>query len=104
MNRFLFIACLTLACGEDEEPALERLAPPAPGEGFQLSVEVKAPPHAEIWKCAIYRIPTRDFAAVNRVHYLQTPGLHHMTVSTPGLHPASEPSGMYDCDAIYSTL
>lgn len=85
----------------DPEP-LPTLDPPAAGEGFQLTLTgVVAEPGQEIWWCSVYPIPIDEIANVQWVRYLQNEGLHHMTVSAPGLGPGDTPYGEYDCNDLY---
>ncbi|MFT7623511.1 MAG: hypothetical protein ACI9WU_002694 [Myxococcota bacterium] len=89
------------------EPAIEPLAPPAEGKGFQVTMEAVAPPYEEIWVCDVYAMPIETIAAVNRVEVQQTEGTHHLTLSTLGLSSAGKvPHGRYDCNDLYgdSTL
>lgn len=86
------------ACGEPEAPIVAPLEPPPAEQGFQLKMEVTAEPGAELWKCAVYRIPIEQLAAVNKVVYQQNNGMHHMTLSTPSLNGVSYPYGIHDCD------
>lgn len=82
----------------------DELPPPALEEGFQMGIDTVAPAGGEIWKCAVADLPTPPgaFTPVNRVHALQSPGVHHMDVMALGLLQGVviEP-GMYDCDALY---
>jgi len=84
-----------------EEEAFVPLAPPPEGEGFQLSMEYEAPPNSETWICDIYPLPTTDFSMVNWVELQQTPGTHHLTLSTLGLTPIGLEPGRYDCNDLY---
>lgn len=100
-----------LACGTPTEKqtdtsdgGVELLEPPAEGEGFQLSMETTVEPYSEAWVCSVYSLPTTEVAAVNWVEYQQTPGTHHMTLSTPGLIPGVVEPGMYDCQELLSGL
>lgn len=84
----------------------DELPPPPLEEGFQMGIDTVAPAGGEIWKCAVADLPTPGgaFTPVNRVHALQSPGVHHMDVMALGLLQGVviEP-GMYDCDALYET-
>jgi len=80
--------------------ALPTLAPPADGEGFQLTLEAVAPALSEIWTCEVYPLPTDGVASVNRVEYLQNEGTHHLTLST-FLAAGTIPHGTYDCNDLY---
>lgn len=84
----------------------DELPPPPVGEGFQMGIDTVAPAGAEIWKCAVADLPTPPgaFTPVNRVHALQSPGVHHMDVMALGLlRGVTIEPGMYDCDDLYST-
>lgn len=101
----LLVAAL-LACSVDPEDTdlaeIPVLAPPAAGDGFQISMFGTAPANSEVWLCEVYDLPTDEMAAVNAVQYLQNEGTHHMTLSTTAL--ATEPlaPGSYDCNALYA--
>lgn len=98
----LLAACTPAA--EDPADARPTLDPPAEGEGFQLSMEATVGPYEEAWLCAVYPIPIDAPSPVNWMEFVQTPNLHHMTLSTPSLtgHPF-EP-GMYDCNDLYAEM
>ncbi|MDP2311662.1 MAG: hypothetical protein Q8P41_02060 [Pseudomonadota bacterium] len=78
------------------------LAPPAAGEGFQISMFGTAPPNAEVWLCSVYALPTDEPAAVNSVEYLQNEGTHHMTLSTTALSDTPIAEGTYNCEDLYA--
>ena len=61
-----------------------------------------APAGTEVWRCAVYDLPTTELTAVNWVEYQQNPGTHHMTLSTLGLTANdSIDVGQYDCQELY---
>src|SRR5262245_45647417 len=93
----LSLLLLAAACGSSSPAVDDQLAPPEAGKGFQLSMSTTAPPGTEIWKCAGYPIPMDPLAPVNRVEYVQSPGMHHMTLSTPSLLGRTIPYGLHDC-------
>jgi hypothetical protein len=97
---------LLLACKSDptdSSPSIPTLDPPAEGEGFQLAMtDLIVEPFTEVWLCNVYPIPTTTTANVNWVDYVQTPGLHHVTVSTLGFTAGLVPYGSYDCNALYA--
>lgn len=78
------------------------LEPPPEGMGFQLTMEAIAPPHEEVWLCAVYPLPTDALASVNWVEYQQNPGTHHLTLSTLGLVPMGLEPGTYPCEDLYA--
>ncbi len=84
----------------------DELPPPPLAEGFQMGIDTVAPAGGEIWKCAVADLPTPPgpFTPVNRVHALQSPGVHHMDVMALGLLAGVDlEPGMYDCDELYET-
>lgn len=101
-----------MGCGEASEKQVDSseqdsvipLAPPAEGEGFQLSMEATVAPYSEAWICSVYPLPTSEVASVNWVEYQQTPGTHHMTLSTPGLIPGLVEPGEYQCEELLGSL
>ena len=98
----LLLASACLPGGPTADPVDDTLAPPLDGQGFQLSIDVTAPPRSEIWKCVVYPMPNTEISAVNSVEYIQTPGMHHMTLSTLGFNSADRIAhGEYDCEALY---
>ena len=98
----LVLSCSTAPTDSADADALPVLAPPAAGDGFQLTMFGTAPAHTEVWLCSVYDLPTTEAAAVNRVEYLQTPGTHHMTLSTTALGDTPIASGDYDCADLYA--
>ena len=103
MRRLLFLsALLAVGCstGPTADEVDDTLEPPLEGQGFQLSIDVEAPPHSEVWKCVVYPMPNTEISAVNSVEYIQTPGMHHMTLSTLGVGVHME-AGTFDCEALY---
>jgi hypothetical protein len=104
------LALLLLSCnGDDAVPAedvsaddeVPTLDPPPEGAGFQISMTGSAPAFSETWLCAVYDLPTTDYAAVNSVEFMQNGGTHHMTLSTLGLTGGDLEPGMYDCEELY---
>jgi hypothetical protein len=84
------------------DPNTPTLAPPAENEGFQLSLDVVAPAGTEIWICEVYPMPLKGGANINRVTMQQTPGTHHLTLSTLGLLGGGKLEyGRYDCNDLY---
>ena len=57
-----------MGCGEPSEKLVDTseqnsvipLAPPADGEGFQLSMEATVAPYSEAWICSVYPLPTSE--------------------------------------------
>jgi hypothetical protein len=74
------------------------------GEGFQLSMNTVVDPYAEAWICSVYPIPIDEPADVNSIEFIQTEGLHHMTLSTPSLFDSPLPHGMYNCEDLYTEM
>ncbi len=79
------------------------LAPPADGDGFQVSLFGTAPPYTEVWLCDVYDLPTDEAAAVNSVQFLQNEGTHHLTLSTTEFASIPLEPGRYDCAELYAT-
>lgn len=80
MKRSLLPALLLLgACGPAQ---LEKLPPPAAGEGFQLkTVPLELPPGIENQDCYFFRVPaTGGDVYVNRIVMRQSQGTHHMNI------------------------
>ena len=80
------------------------LTPPPADQGFQLSFSYTVAPASEAWICDIVTLPNPGtIANVNRVEVQQTPGTHHLTLSTLGLVPGNSPfpPGRYDCNELY---
>ena len=107
MRRALSLAALVLVACPSEEPAdtpdpVVPLEAPPEGEGFQLEMLTTAPAGTEIWHCQVSSMPNTELANVSWVQYQQNPGLHHMTLSTPGLVPTDMEPGIYDCDDVYT--
>jgi hypothetical protein len=93
------VACLS-ACSET---ALEPLVAPPEGQGFQLAMEALAPAGMEVWICDVYPLPNTEIANVNWVEVQQTPGTHHLTLSTLGLTGNGKLKyGRYDCADLYA--
>jgi len=85
----------------DSAPVLPLAAPPD-GEGFQITMEMEAPPYTEVWMCDVKAMPNAELAAVNWVELQQTAGTHHLTLSTLGLTPSTAVApGRYDCNDLY---
>jgi hypothetical protein len=106
MRMALFVAalagCTQTAVDTDVSAEVTPLAPPAPGEGFQLEMALTAPALTEVWACNVYTIPITEPAAVNRVEYQQNFGTHHMSLSTMGLVGGQLEPGNYDCNDLYA--
>ena len=91
-----------LADVAQSDPNTPTLKPPAEDEGFQLSMDVVAPAGTEIWICEVYPMPLKGGANINRVKMQQTPGTHHLTLSTLGLLGGGQLEyGRYDCNDLY---
>lgn len=107
MRRLLLLSALLLAAGcpaagPSADVVDDTLEPPLEGQGFQLSIDVTAPPGEEVWKCVVYPMPHEEISAVNSVEYIQSPGMHHMTLSTLGFNSADRIAhGEYDCETLY---
>jgi hypothetical protein len=118
MNRIILISAFTLlfGCGSEpagspptdvavseevEEPASPLDAPPE-DQGFQLTFEAIVPPFSEKWVCDVLPMPNDETIAVSWVEVQQTPGTHHLTLSTLGLTGAGDVAyGRYDCNELY---
>jgi hypothetical protein len=99
------LVTLAVACPSDPVdpvPEVVPLAPPPEAEGFQLEFLTTAPAGTEVWKCLVAPMPNEEQAAVNWVEYQQNPGLHHMTLSTPGFGASDLEPGVYDCEDVYT--
>ena len=83
----------------DSEDA-RSLPMPAEGEGIQFSFEYTAPAGSEIWKCAVYPMPSDDFAYINTVESISNAGMHHMTLGTMGFTGPQFEDGVYDCEEL----
>lgn len=94
------------ACPSGEAPApLPTLDPPRAGSGFQMTLlDVVVEPGTEVQVCDVYDLPTEQISYVNRVEYIQNPGMHHATLSTVALSGHELPEGRHDCSDIYSDL
>jgi hypothetical protein len=107
MRRLLLLSALLLAAGcpaagPSADVVDDTLEPPLEGQGFQLSIDITAPPGEEVWKCVVYPMPHEEISAVNSVEYIQSPGMHHMTLSTLGFNSADRIAhGEYDCETLY---
>ncbi|MCA9541501.1 MAG: hypothetical protein KC620_21535, partial [Myxococcales bacterium] len=80
----------------------EDLPPPLPEEGFQMGIDTTVRPGGEIWRCFVADLPTTGPTPVNRVHAMQTRGVHHMDVMALGLLDLDLEPGMYECDELYA--
>lgn len=80
------------------------LEPPAPGEGFQMAMDYTVPAGEEAWVCFVFPIPVTETASVHSVEFEQTPGMHHMTISTTGLNPPDVAHGDWNCSDLYDGL
>jgi hypothetical protein len=106
----LFLLSLFPGCSSDSKPsdsaeseeAGVQLEPPAEGEGFQFSFSTTVPAYSEAWLCSVYDFPIEEASSVSWVEYSVTKGMHHMTLSTPGLTGGVIEPGLYDCDDLYS--
>ncbi len=103
------LALLVAGCPAEGDPSqpdpVVPLEPPPENEGFQLEMLTTAPAGTEVWKCLVEEMPNTEVAAVNWVEYQMTPGMHHMTLSTPGLSADAGLSvgpGLHDCDDVYT--
>jgi hypothetical protein len=105
MRFAILLLAVWTGCSPPAEPEPPpTLDPPDPAEGFQLALTgIVAPPHEEVWQCAVYPIPIDEPANVNWVHYLQNEGMHHMTLSTLGLGPSELEYGEFPCPDVYAT-
>ncbi len=92
-----------IACSSDADPTDELpLAPPAEGEGFQMSMTgLTAPAGSEVWLCSVYRLPTDNWEFVNRVESVQNPGMHHMDIMATAFAQVEVEPGVYQCDELY---
>lgn len=89
--------------GESTETnAVELIAPPAEGEGFQLALDHFVPPYTEVWQCNVYRLETETMSNVNSIEFQQNEGMHHMTISTTGFTGGQIEPGSYDCNSLYA--
>lgn len=109
LTLFLLLSLLpSLACegGDDEAPLWPEptLEPPAPGEGFQMALDYTVEPGQEVWICNVFAIPVDSPAPVYSVEFEQTPGMHHMTISSTGLNPPPVDYGLRDCGPLYDEL
>src|SRR5262245_48657204 len=96
------IAMLLAACATDEVAAPDAAAPPAPADGFQLSLEFTAPPGVETWKCQIGTLPFDGFEYIDHVTHEQNDAVHHMDVTLLLKTQLGLPPGMYDCAPLYA--
>ena len=81
------------------------LEPPAESEGFQFFMKTTVPAFSEVWRCEVYPMPVDTAASVSWVEFKQTPGMHHMTLSAPGLEGGGKiPYGTYECDELYESI
>lgn len=103
MTRTALLFALAAACGSSEPSDDSPLAPPAEGEGFQLSFEAVAPPGSEIWLCQISELPEGGFTPVNVAESVQNDGMHHMDIMALTLTGVSLEPGVYDCAELYDT-
>jgi hypothetical protein len=105
----LLLVLLPLAsCAGPEEPGdlwpSPTLEAPLPGEGFQMALDYTVPPGEEVWICNVFPIPTDGPAPVYSVEFEQTPGMHHMTISSTGLTPPPTEHGLRECGELYDEL
>ena len=99
------MALVLVGCkGEPEEDPIPTLEPPAEGEGFQLSMTATVEPYTEAWICEVYPMPIDEPASVNWMKFIQTEGMHHMTLSTPSLTDSPFEHGTYNCEDLYTEM
>ena len=93
---------LTIGCTASESTSEESpfLPVPAEDEGIQFSFEYTVPAGSEIWKCAVYDMPSDDFAYINSVESISNDGMHHMTLGTMGFTGPQFEDGVYDCEEL----
>lgn len=109
-SRPLTLCLLTLlvACGGDGTNAStastpsDRLAVPAEGEGYQLSMEAVVPAGEEAWLCQIGKFPGQGVNHIDRVVSKQTDAMHHMDVMILAFTDVDLPPGTYDCTELYA--
>ncbi len=105
----LFSACTNKTNSPDSSVtdsglSVPTLAAPPEGEGFQLSMTGEVGPFEEVWLCEVYPIPISAITPINWVHYIQNYGMHHFSLSTPGLLSSGDiPYGSYDCNDLYTS-
>ena len=99
---------LLLACPGSEEPGdswpIPSLEPPLEGQGLQMALDYTVPPGEEVWICNVFPIPTDGPASVHSVEFEQSPGMHHMTISSTGLTPPKTEYGLRECGELYDEL
>ncbi len=98
----LLLACTDPTAKDTAGVDMPTLAPPAPGEGFQMAMTGSVAPFSEAWLCEVYDLTTTDVSAVNRVEFLENEGMHHMTASTTALSGYRLEPGSYDCNDLYA--
>lgn len=101
----LALCLATAACTSDPEPlapSLERLAPPAVGEGHQLAMEAVAPAYSEVWLCEVKAFPGEGMQNVHAVDSLQSETMHHMDVMALAFADVDLDEGVYDCADLYA--
>ncbi|HXU72831.1 MAG TPA: hypothetical protein VN947_26105 [Polyangia bacterium] len=96
----LSVAVGCAGCNHSPARPMGLLAPPADGQGFQISMQMDAPAGGETWQCLVMNMPNEDVANINRVESVQTAGLHHLDV-TALLSTTIDP-GRYDCNTLYA--
>ena len=98
----VFAFSLIVGCSASESTPEEvtSLPVPAEGEGIQFSFEYTVPPASEVWKCAVYPMPSDDFAYINSVESISNAGMHHMTLGTMGFTGPQFDDGVYDCEQL----
>jgi len=104
LTAVLVTALTTLACSGDPEgpgPGDDPLPPPAEGEGYQVSMTTMAPAGTEIWTCQISELPNQGWLDVGEVRSVQSPGVHHMDISTLIFTDIEFEAGVYDCNDVY---
>lgn len=109
LNLLVVGACTDPAPSDAGQPefgdVVEPLAPPAPDEGFQLSMQAFAPKHEEIWVCEVIpELPGEGlFHYVHSVTSRQNAGMHHADLMSFFFTGVSLAPGQYDCAELYAT-
>jgi len=104
----ILVSVLLTACGSVSDPEdvwpTPTLEAPAASEGFQMALDYTVQPGEEVWICNVFPIPTDGPAPVYSVEFEQSPGMHHMTISSTGLTPPPVEYGLRDCQGLYDEL
>jgi len=69
-----------------------------------MALDYTVPPGEEVWICNVFPIPTDGPASVHSVEFEQSPGMHHMTISSTGLTPPKTEYGLRECGELYDEL